>query len=323
MKHIIVAGARRSGTTFLGNLLNCAMESGYVEEPFNKLFGIKSIPDFWYPYLTEDSMSIELEKDLKSMFSLKHLDFRTSICNPKADYFEVNAGFGQVLSNVFFKKSDEKIFKRISRLLLKSNHYISYLKLRIKRPEIAVWKDPLMSLSLGYLLDYFETKVVFIYRHPAAFYTSMMKQRWALDFDNFSNQEKFVLDHDDLLGCLTEPPTVMNLVLSEWLIINSYYIKLQKNRKNCICISHDDLAADPQKWLKKIFSLIDVEAEIDELKLNTLTQSDIKPKSVKDVRRNSVKVKEQWKKEIDEGELKIIMEKCGPLYQTLESLKAT
>ncbi|WP_075261386.1 sulfotransferase [Geobacillus thermocatenulatus] len=52
---ILVTGAHRSGTTFVGKMLSLHPSIGYIQEPFNKDFGVKGIEN-WFLYTVDEQI---------------------------------------------------------------------------------------------------------------------------------------------------------------------------------------------------------------------------------------------------------------------------
>lgn len=321
-KFILVAGCRRSGTTFLGNLINTLEDSTYVEEPFNKLRGMKSIPDVWYPYLTNSNIKPELKEDIKRFFKFKNIKFRHSINNNDTGYLDVNTSTFNMIVDVFKNKSGEPTIKRIFRIILKNKHYLSYIKARILKKEFIVIKDALASLSANYLLNNQELKSVFIYRDPRAYFYSMLKLDWYVDLNDFGVQKELIKDYPFVQDIVNEEHTFDNRIINEWIIVNRVLLDLHA-KHNIVFVSQEELASNPLEVLEKICSKLDLDFnKINQDEVIKLTKGkSINPKNIKNVRRDSLKTINQWKGKLSDEQLELINQKTKHIYEELESIK--
>jgi len=319
---IHVLGCRRSGTTFLGNLINTIDNSTYVEEPFNKLRGIKSLPDVWYPYINKETITSKFRKDLKKFFNLKPLLFKHSINNNDTGYLDTNTTTYKVILDVFQNKSGERLLKRILRVFLKNKHFLSYQKTRIFPKKYVIVKDALASLSAEYLANNFNTKLIVVYRNPKAYFYSMLKQNWYVDLNDFKTQKTLLKDFPFITKLVNEEHTYDNRIINEWVIVNKVLLEISKTT-DMIFVSQEDLSKKPHELMEKIYDKLDIpQKERNYQKIVKLTQGkESNPKNIKNVKRNSLSTLNQWKNKLSEEQLNLIDNKTEVIYEKLNSLK--
>jgi len=320
---LLVTGCRRSGTTFLGNLVGTLSNSSYVEEPFNKLRGLKTIPDVWYPYLTDEIVNKELKRDLNRFFKLKKIPFRHSINNNDTGYLDCNTTVGKVILDVFKNQSGEPLLKRILRVVLKNHHYLSYTKTRYKSNlNYAVIKDALIALSTPYIADNYNVKTVFIYRNPEAYFYSMVKQNWYIELTDFQKQNQLLKDYPFVKNLVEEEHTKDNRVINEWIIVNKFLLEIYK-KHDVICISQEELAKKPIEQMEKLCAKLGInsnELDYDKIKKMT-TASTVNPKNIKNVNRNSIETLKSWKGKLTEQQQHMIKQKTESILSELETIK--
>ena len=152
---ILVTGAHRSGTTWIGKMLALAPGVGYIHEPFSPVTapGISSAPfDIFYTRVSpenEDRYLPGLERTLRFEYGYR------------AQLLAVRSPGGAVRS-----AQDAIAFSRARR-----SH---------ARPLV---KDPIALLSAEWLAERFGMDVVVTIRHPAAFAASVLRLGWSQSLD--------------------------------------------------------------------------------------------------------------------------------------------
>jgi len=152
---ILVTGAHRSGTTWIGKMLALAPGIGYIHEPFSPVTapGISSAPFTGY-YTRVDSSNEALY--------LPGLE--------RALRFEY--GYGAQLRAV----------RSPAEAVRSAQDAIAFARARRSHARPLV-KDPIALLSAEWLADRFGMDVVVTIRHPAAFAASVLRLGWAPSLD--------------------------------------------------------------------------------------------------------------------------------------------
>lgn len=315
-RKILITGARRSGTTFIGKLLSSSYSGlSYVEEPFNPVRGIKAIDHVWYPYINVNSKS--LLKNLEDVFKLKKIRFKNGIINNETKTSNLDASNYEVFLEIFKNNSKESILTRLGRVFFKSNHYLSYEKARLSTNNTVVFKDALLSLSINQISNLKEVGIVVIFRNPLGFFHSMERLNWAILPSNFLNQEELMVD----FPFIKELPknNKVDQIINEWVIINTIILKSIKVNKNIICVSHDKLSKKPLDQLSKICERLNLNENINLEQVDTITNSSSEKRTdkTKNVKRDSIQELNSWKGKIDSKTVDYIKLRTDDLYNEL------
>lgn len=252
-KLILVTGTKRSGTTWLGNILSSNGQTGYVHEPFNpmnvKVHG--SPMELTYQYVNES-----IDKNSGSRYS-SYLD-------------------RFLAPDLKFIASGYRYYRHLdSRYVLPIRQYRD-----IKRADTKVIKDPCALLSTHWMQDVYNCKIVVIVRHPVAYVNSMLNKGWYFDPRVFKYQNERLktvfsdewvqiskIDYNNF-----KSDHLNNLILG-WRLLNSF-ISAHKEPDWTI-VRHEDLLESPEERFKKLYEKLglvyntDVETTISKLRLPT------------------------------------------------------
>ena len=157
-KPILVTGAHRSRTTWVGRMLALSPEIGYIHEPFN-IASYNRAADFayWYYYITDENAS----------------SFFRGIADAIAFRYDLMDGIKRAQR----PRDIVGAFRTYSRFW--------FHRLRGARPLI---KDPIAVFSAEWLASAFDMGVVVMIRHPAAFASSLKRLGWQFDFNDLLQQ---------------------------------------------------------------------------------------------------------------------------------------
>ena len=169
MKHnVLVTGAHRSGTTFLGKMLSIPYDTAVVTEPFNYDSGVEGI-EHWYLYINNND----------SMHHSSSLIY--DIVNGKAK-FKIP------------KNNNDGMLKKMIRRVVHSNNHLSYLTAHnLPWIKYKIYKDPIASFASEYLHTNYNFDVIVLIRHPAAFCGSLKRLGWGFDLMYSDNKKNYVL----------------------------------------------------------------------------------------------------------------------------------
>lgn len=318
MNKILITGARRSGTTFLGQILGKANNTGYLFEPLNTEVGIKglSIND-WYPNFTSDNIKKEDSKVLENFFEKLNGSYKVSLGDSKTNNFIYDCKKIDLLKNLFTNVSNEKLLKRFFRVIFKNRGSYEFLKVKLYKWKIKnlVFKDPLAALSSDFLSTKFNMKVIVILRHPASYFYSMKKQNWGMSPENFLNQN---IQIDKFIKNTNELKTREDFSLLEYCIIYQELLKNVKNNKNFILVRHEDICLNPILEIEKIFNLcnLDFSQNVKKIILDYTGDKNVKDTNIKNkTKRDSKEIINSWKKKLSKDDIKKIK------YFTFELIK--
>ena len=236
MKPILVTGAHRSGSTWVGRMLSSAPEVGYIQEPLNLYHrpGICGAQvKHWFPYISTENESLYYE-DLKDT-----IGFRYKI--------------GKELQSV---RSLKDLF-RAARDYRDFNCY----RATNARPLL---KDPLAIFSAEWLASKFDMDVVMLIRHPAAFVASIKTKDWAFPFAHILEQRNLVeiYLHPFETEIKTYSEVEQDLVDQAcllWKLIHFRISQYQNQHKGWIFKRHEDISLNPLSEFKDICERLNLE----------------------------------------------------------------
>lgn len=239
-KPILVTGSHRSGTTWVGRVIDKSPSVGYIHEPLNLnnhpgICGAKF--DYWFPYISKKNESTFYEHIKKTInFKYNLIGEITSIMRP-LDLVQLAKDFSS-----FF-------LYRFSNI----------------RPLI---KDPIAVFSAEWLASKFDMDVVILIRHPAAFASSLKRLNWTHPFSHFLKQPLLMEDHlypfeSEIREYAEKEHDIIDQAILLWKIIHHMIIKYKKKHKDWIFIRHEELSRAPLQGFRYIFKKLNVEFSRD------------------------------------------------------------
>ncbi|MDD2922615.1 MAG: sulfotransferase, partial [Anaerolineales bacterium] len=163
---ILVTGAHRSGTTWVGRMLASNPQTAYISEPLNVWHrrGVyRAEVKHWYQYITPENES---------------------------QYFSAF----QNLLNFKYHLFDEIKSLRSRKDLLRMGRDFAIFTNGKLRNQRALLKDPFAVFSAPWFAQKLNCRVVFTVRHPAAFASSLKRLQWNFDFHNLLAQPLLMRD---------------------------------------------------------------------------------------------------------------------------------
>jgi hypothetical protein len=290
-KPILVTGAHRSGTTWVGQMLCLDKNTRYIHEPFNIDEKRISPLKYWYEYVSLNSP----EEKQKAVYDFINEIISFSGAGIKKD-FKVIDGPKDAL------RFSRDIYARAA-----------------KRPLI---KDPLALMSTEWLAQKFNCDVVALIRHPAAFVASLKVKNWTHSFDHFWEQkdlmEKLSPFAADIEKFVKTPPDIIEQGILLWNI--DYYIldQYRKNHPDWIIIKHEDLSIDPVGEYMKIYQKLDLHFGKDVE--NKIKESSSASKAGH-LKRDSKKNIHTWKKRLTEEEIERVIKGTESVWKAYYSEK--
>lgn len=292
---IIISGSHRSGTTWVGKVIDESNKIKYIHEPFSPRNMRKDSPiKRWYEYIDSDDSEI------------KQIIFKQYINN------FINSPIKH-LKDRFHLRQSPITLKSILRFL-NSNH--------IKIGGIPLIKDSMTLMSLEWFQTEYSPKIIICIRHPAAFVASLKIQNWNFDFNNFLNQEKlmnFYLKEfsSEINFYSNNKKDIVDQGILLWRIIHKVILNYQKyHNREWLFIRHEDLSLDPINEFSKIFEYINIpfNVNIKEYIIKNTTNN-----VLSDYSRNSKKNITTWKERLSLEEILRIKQGTSDLYMKFYS----
>lgn len=232
-RNILVTGAHRSGSTWVGEVIATARGVNYIHEPFNIFLHEDTIFDKWFEYIPGHSDNSQLKV--------------VSYINRF-----VNLSFKDAVKNIMEVKSYQKRYS-----ILKN-----YVKLRLSNRQLI--KDPIAVMSAEWMAKMFNLDVLVIARHPAAFSASLKMKDWQFDFNWFMAQERLMNDYlypfkEDIQKQIKNRGDIIDQAILLWnCIYHVVHVYQKKYREDWIFIRHEDVSMNPIKEFKNIFNSLNL-----------------------------------------------------------------
>jgi hypothetical protein len=268
---ILVTGAHRSGTTWVGRVLALARRTAYLDEPFSPVSRscLATIgADRWFTYLPDrPPLTSSLDR-------LLTLDF-------------------PVGRNVLAARSlaDARLLALAARR-----------KVGSRGPARWIVKDPIALFSSEYLEERFEFVPIVLIRHPAAFASSILRLGWRHPFGDFLEQAQLMSDHlapfvSEMRSACEHQPDPLDEAILLWRSIYSFVAKLRQRRPDWIYLRHEDISRDPVPVFVELYGRLGLEfTPRVERKIVRLSTSPIGiERGAHDIRRDSRATIDVWR----------------------------
>jgi hypothetical protein len=280
---ILVAGAHRSGTTWVGRMLASNPQTAYISEPLNVLHrrGVyRAEVKHWYQYVTPENEA----QYLPAFHEL--LDFKYHL-------------FDEVKSI-----RSRKDFLRLGRdLAIFMNG-----KLRKQR---ALLKDPFAVFSAPWFAQKLKCRVVVTVRHPAAFASSLKRLNWSFDFHDLLDQPLLMRDHleqDRARMEALQPDDIISQAALLWRMIYRAVDSMRSLHPDFKIVRHEDLSLDPVAGYKSLYEALGLtfDEKVRDAIINSSSSenpTELSQKKVHSVKLDSRANMDNWKKRLAPEEI--------------------
>ncbi|HSQ38708.1 MAG TPA: sulfotransferase [Anaerolineales bacterium] len=279
---LLVTGAHRTGTTWVGKML-AAGGYAYVSEPLNVLHrpGLMSAPVLhWYTYITKEN---------------------------EAEYLPA---FQKTLALRYGLLAEIKSLKSRRDLLRMGRDLGIFLRGRITR-QSALLKDPFAVFSLPWFIERLNCRVVVTVRHPAAFASSLKRLHWPFDFSDLLDQPLLMRDHLEPFRADMERMPADDIIGQSallWRMIYRVVHATVERVPSVIVLRHEDLSRDPQTGYAQAFESLGLAytAKVQETIRNSSSSEnpvELSRRKVHSVKLDSRANLENWKKRLSPDEI--------------------
>ena len=285
---ILVTGAHRSGTTWVGKMLAADASTAYISEPLNVLHrpGVfHRKVQCWYQYICDANES---------------------------EYFPAF----QELLEFDYNLWDEIRSLRSRRDFLRMGRDFLVFYNGLMRGQRLLLKDPFAVFSTPWFARRLDCRVVITVRHPAAFASSLKRLSWAFDFQHLLSQSLLMRDHlepfrEEMQS--TRPDDVIGQSALLWkLIYRSVHMNQELNR-DFIIVRHEDVSRDPIPRYRALYQALglDFTTRVEKTILNSSSSenpTELSRKKVHAVKLDSRSSIGNWKKRLTGEEIDRIRE---------------
>lgn len=236
VKHILVTGSHRSGTTWIGKTIAQHSKIKYIEEPFNVAHPNQEIRlklNTWFTHYPSSEQQDDIKRTFDKLFIARSLRQQIMhIC--KSSHLGIRTLFSlSMLQNI----------GSLERQLLV--------------------KDPIALLSAGWLYETYDLNVICMIRSPLGFVGSLKKAGWDFDFNDLRKQKDLM---DTLLKsystnideiCKKKSDFIDRACLL-WNILHFCILEYRKNYSQWLFVNYDKIAVNPEEGFKEIFNFLDL-----------------------------------------------------------------
>jgi hypothetical protein len=301
VKPVLVTGAPRSGTTWVGRMLSTSPKLYYIHEPFNPDYrpdrGVCNVKfDHYQTYITEKNEKPYFEP-IKMMIGSKY-DTWAHLMRCRS--------FGE-LKKLWHQN---KMFR----------------KYRCKGIKPLI-KDPIALLSAPWLSRRFDLNIVVMIRHPAAFVASMKRLNWGFDPQKWVfSQPQLMEDHlvpfeKDLRQLKESKAGILEQAAWFWKVSYAFIANYIKDHPDWIYLKHEEISLNPMETYQGLFKQLGLDFT-DECRNRILEHSNASNPSCssgtdKLIKLNSKDVVSQWKKSLNADEIhrvRTIVEDVSTLF---------
>jgi len=285
---ILVTGAHRSGTTWLGKIITRSPEVRYVHEPFNVGLKIKHSPlSYWFEYVSDDSdpsYQRMVKKYLESYYG-------TSLVT--------------TLTNALRTRSAHE-----------ACGFLRDLKSRVARRTLI--KDPIAVFSAEWLYKNINCDVIITIRHPAAFAASLKVKNWKFRFQDLLTQKDLMNSylHDYAEEVREYASTPQDIISQAALLRNLIYSTVlrfkEKYSNTWYFVRHEDLSMNPVLEFEKIFEFLDLPLR-DSVRQEIIATTTAT--SSTDLARNARKNIHTWNTRLEPSEVAFIKQHTRPVWE--------
>jgi len=280
---VLVTGAHRTGTTWVGKMLAVSPQVAYISEPLN----------VWHrPGVMRASVS----------------KWYTLICEEnEADYlsaFHGTLGFRYGLWREVRSLRSRKDFMRMGR------DFSIFLRGRFMRQRPLI-KDPFAVFSAPWFARRLGCRVVITVRHPAGFASSLKRLDWRFDFNDLLEQpllmEKW-LDVDCAEMEMARTDDIIGQAALLWRIVYRVVARMMKLHPSFIIVRHEDLSVDPVPGYRDLYAALalDFTPKVEQVILSSSSSenpTELSKQKVHAVKLDSRANLDNWKKRLSETEI--------------------
>ncbi|MBV6403008.1 MAG: hypothetical protein CNIPEHKO_03330 [Anaerolineales bacterium] len=246
---ILVTGAHRSGTTWVGKML-AGSQAAYISEPLNVLHRpgvLRAKAKHWYQYICDDN---------------------------EAEYL---APFEELLDYRYHTWSEIKSLRSLKDFLRMGRDFKIFYD-ALEHGQRALLKDPFAVFSMPWFAKRFDFKIVVTVRHPAAFASSLKRLGWNFDFNDLLDQPLLMRDHLESyrgqMQAINADDVIGQASLLWTMIYRAVHTQGQLNR-HLIIVCHEDLSRDPVNGFRDLYAALGLDfTSHAEEKIRTSSSSD-------------------------------------------------
>jgi len=280
---ILVTGAHRTGTTWVGKMLAANRGTAYISEPLNAWHRpgvLRARVEKWYTYICAENETAYLP----AFHEL--LNFRY--------------GLGRELRSLRSRKD----FLRMGR------DFSIFLRGRLlgQRPLL---KDPFAVFAAPWFAERLGCRVVITVRHPAGFASSLKRLDWPFDFGDLLDQPLLMQDYLEEDRAAMEsisPDDIIGQAALLWRIVYRSVARMKRLHPAFIIVRHEVLSRDPLTGFRDLYAALDLDftPKVEQTIMNASSSenpNELSKKKVHSVKLDSRANMDNWKKRLSAEEI--------------------
>ena len=288
---ILVTGAHRTGTTWVGKMLATSPQVAYISEPLNVLHrpGVLRAPvSKWYTFIGEENEAAYLHA-FREMLTFRY-------------------GLWREIGSLHSRKD----FLRMGR------DFAVFLRGRILRQRPLI-KDPFAIYSAPWFAERLGCRVIITVRHPAGFASSLKRLNWPFDFHDLLEQPLLMqrwLDVDRAEMESIQTDDIIGQAALLWRMVYRVVARMMKLHPSFIVVRHEDLSLDPVASYRDLYAALELDftPKVEQAILSASSAenpAEISKEKVHAVKLDSRANIDNWKKRLSVDEIARIREMTG------------
>lgn len=281
---LLVSGAHRSGTSWVGAMLAASGYYAYVSEPLNVWHrrGVFNAPvDYWYSYICDENE----EQYLPAFRDTLALRYR-------------------LLPELFSLRS-MKDLGRMGRDWWR----MTYGRFAWRAPLL---KDPFAVFSAPWFAQRLGCQVVITVRHPAAFVSSLKRQDWRFNFSDLLDQPLLMRDwlapYEAEMQQAKSGGDLIEQACLIWRLVYHVVHQFQQQGQPFQVVRHEDLSLQPVAAFRALYAQLgipfsDKAEERIRQSSGAENPTELDEDKIHSVRLNSRANLKNWQKRLTTGEI--------------------
>ena len=294
---ILVTGAHRTGTTWVGRMLSANPRTAYISEPLNVLHRpgiLRACVKHWYTYITDKNESAYLLAFNDLLRFHYHLFDEIKSLHSSKDFFRMGRDLGIFLQGRLFHQHP-------------------------------LLKDPFAVFSVPWFVERLNCRAIVTVRHPAAFASSLKRLNWSFDFNDLLDQPLLMQDYlepyrKDMQAVKADD--VIGQASLLWTMIYRVVHSVRQRIPSIQVVRHEDLSLDPVSGYRALYESLDLNftPRVEQAILNSTSSEN--PKEVSRKKVHAVKLDsranlDNWKRRLTSDEIvriRAVTEEVAHLY---------
>ena len=225
---ILITGAHRTGTTWVGRMLAANRQTAYISEPLNPLHGpglLHADVKQWYTYVCAENEAGYLSAFVELLAYRYHLLAEVGSLRSPRDFFRMGRDLAIFWRGRWF-------------------HLTPLLK------------DPFAVFSVAWFAERLNCRIVVTIRHPAGFTSSLKRLNWSFDFRDLLDQTLLMRDH--LASYEQEmrtvrPEDIVGQAALLWKMVYRFVYDTCSRHAEFVVVRHEDISTDPMVQYRELY----------------------------------------------------------------------